>query len=573
MIESVPGLPRCIGAAALVVNSLAIQASVWTGRLTPRRGLVLNLLTLVLLAAQLPKPSVRARPLLERRWQYVALAVVIVVGVASRTVLLDRFPPPDGQLWEETQTGKVAYDTIRDGSVDPYFPLTNLVGEVGVRLFGPSLLGLRLAFVALSVASLPVFFVATRWLLRTPLAALLCSGLFAASVFLAGAGRVALETMAPAFTVCLALAWTFRAAAEQSYSALALAGLANGLLLIEYFGFKLIPPIAFGFLTLTLFRQVPAPFCNLVARRDEPSRLSFAVPRLAVFGVFAAAVVAPLLLPNPRAAADYFLEGYERQQVGIAEATAGLDLQRKVVEALGRVEQTASFVFWRGNDNDILPEEMGIVDRATGLLGLAAFVYAVARCRRCPAKAFLATAVALIVVLSGVLVGNPARYRLAAMVPLYLLLIGVAADDLLAVRGRLRRVVGPAVTVLLVGVALWNVHLFLGRVVGDRNVRLEFYDLNLLLANRIAALQAEDPAAVVVLLSDRDFLGRVNDYEFLYDIKRVRVVTSPAAVEGTGFLVAHDDFADRLREIPRASDCRRDEAWLEQSRIVSCRLG
>jgi hypothetical protein len=50
-------------------------------------------------------------------------------------------------------------------------------------------------------------------------------------------------------------------------------------------------------------------------------------------------------------------------------------------------------------------------------------------------------------------------------------------------------------------------------------------------------------------------------------------VTSPAAVEGTGFLVAHDDFADRLREIPRASDCRRDEAWLEQSRIVSCRLG
>ena len=47
---------------------------------------------------------------------------------------------------------------------------------------------------------------------------------FAANVFLAGAGRVALETMAPAFTVSLALAWTFRAAAEQSYSAFALAG-------------------------------------------------------------------------------------------------------------------------------------------------------------------------------------------------------------------------------------------------------------------------------------------------------------------------------------------------------------
>lgn len=573
MIESVPSLPRRIAAAALVVNSLAIQASVWTGRLTPRRSFVLNLLTLVLLAMQLPKPSARARPLLERRWQYVALAVVIAVGIAARTLLLDRFPPPDGQLWEETQTGKVAYDSIRDGSLDPYFPLTNLIGEVGVRLFGPSLLGLRLAFIALSVASVPAFFLAARWLLRTPLAALLCGALFAANVFLAGAGRVALETMAPAFTVSLGLAWTFRAAAEQSYSAVALAGFANGLLLIEYFGFKLIPPIAFGFLALSLFRQAPVGFCNVVAPRSEPSRIGFALPRLVVFGLFALGVIAPLLLPDPRHAADYFLEGYERQQVGIAEATAGFDLERKVGEALGRVEQTASFVFWRGNDNDILPEEMGIVDRATGLLGLAAFAYALARCVRCPAKTFLVVAVALIVVLSGVLVGNPARYRLAAMVPLYLLLIGVAADDLLAVRGRLRQVIGVAVTVVLVGVAAWNVHLLFGRVVTDRDVRLEFYDLNLLLANRIAALQAQDPTAIVVLLSDRDFLGRINDYEFLYDIDRVRVVTLPAAVEGTGFVIAHDDYADQLREVPRASDCRRDEAWTDQSRIVSCRLG
>jgi hypothetical protein len=216
---------------------------------------------------------------------------------------------------------------------------------------------------------------------------------------------------------------------------------------------------------------------------------------------------------------------------------------------------------------------MGIVDRATGLLGLAAFVYALVRCARSPAKAFLVVAIALIVVLSGVLVGNPARYRLAALVPLYLLLIGVAADDLLALRGRLSGMASALVSVVLIAVAAWNVQLFFNRVVPDRGVRLEFYDLNLLLAKRIATLEAENPAGLVFLLSDRDFLGQINDYQFLYDVGRVRVVTSPAAVDGTGFVIAHDGYVDQLRDVPHASDCRRDEAWMDQSRIVVCRLG
>jgi hypothetical protein len=193
---------------------------------------------------------------------------------------------------------------------------------------------------------------------------------------------------------------------------------------------------------------------------------------------------------------------------------------------------------------------------------------------RCPAKGFLVAGVASIVVLSGLLVGNPARYRLTAMIPLYLLLIGVAADDLLAAqRGRTRNLAAAAVAAVLTGVAAWNVHLFFGRVVGERDVRLEFYDLNLLLANRIAALQELDPKGLVYLLSDRDFLGRINDYEFLYDVERVRVAASAAEVGGSGYVIAHDAFVDRLREVPQASDCRREEVWVEQSRIVSCRLG
>jgi hypothetical protein len=574
MTRFVSSLPRRLAAGALVVNSVAIQASQWTGRVTTRQGFLLNLATLGLLAAQLPGSRSRPRPLVEGRWQLAALGLVLVLGVGARTLLLDRFPPPDGQLWEETQTGKVAFDSIRSGSLDPYFPLTNLIGEAGFRVFGRSLFGLRLAFVALSIASVPVFFIAARWLLRTPLAALLCAALFAANVFLAGAGRVALETMAPVFTVSLALAWTFRAGAELSYAAFALAGFANGLLLIEYFGYKLIPPLAFGFLALSLFQPARGAFCNVASAGYDASRVRFGVARLLVFALFAVAVVVPLVLPDPRHAADYFLEGYQRQQVGISGATAGLGLAGKLEEAFGRVAQTASFVFWRGNDNDLLPESMGIVDPATGLLGVVALAYAAGRSVRCPAKCFLALGVVSLTVLSGLLVGNPARYRLAALVPLYLLLIGVAADDLLSLHGRMRNVAAAAVATVVIAVAAWNVHLLFGRIVADRDVRLEFYDLNLLLAKRIATLQERDPKAVVFLLSDRDFLGRINDYEFLYDLARVRVAGSAAEVSGgAGYVVAHDGFIDELREVRQASDCRRDEAWLGLSRIVSCRLG
>jgi hypothetical protein len=572
MSGSRSNLFRWLAVAALTVNLFVIQGCQWMARLTLRRAFLLNLLTLVVLAAQLPAPRSRPRPLLEGRWPLIALAVVLALGVCTRTLRLDRFPPPDGQLWEETQTGKVAFDSIRDGSLDPYFPLTNLVGEAGLRLFGRSLLGLRLAFVALSVASLPVFLVAARWLLRGSLAALLATGLFAANVYLAAAGRVALETMAPVFTVSLALAWTFRAAAEQSYAGFALAGFANGLLLTEYFGYKLIPPVAFCFLALSVLQPARGAFCNVDTKGYDASRLRSALPLLLLFGVFALAVVAPLFTNDPLHAADYFLEGYRRQQVGIAGETAGLGLSARLGEALGRVGQAASFVFLHGNDNDLLPASMGIVDVATGALGLAALVYCAWRGARCPAKLFLVACAASLTVLSGLLVGNPARYRLTPLVPLVLLAIGVAADDLLALRGRVRNVAAVAVAALAVGVAAWNVHLFFGRIVDDREVRLEFYDLNLLLANEIATLQARDAGAVVYLLSDRDFLGRANDYAFLYDDARVRVVAAGEDVGGPGYVVAHDGFVDQLRHVPRATDCRREQPWLSLSRIVSCRL-
>jgi hypothetical protein len=556
----------------LAFNLAAIYAFEWTGRTSLRRGFLLNLATLALLAGVLPRRKARGVPFGRRR-SLAALAAIVILGVAMRTAYFGSYPPADGQLWEETQTGKVAYDSIRGGSLDPYFPLTNLIGEAGLRLFGRSLTSLRLGFVAVSVVSIPLFFLAARWLLRSMLAALLATALFAAAAFPAGAGRLALETMAPLFTLCLALLWTFRAAAERSYGAFAFAGLASGLLLTEYFGYKLVPLLSAGFLALAVLRPPSGACCNTPALPYDAARLGPGAARLLVFAAFALAVVVPLFLADPRGGAEYFLEGYQRQQVGIAGETAGLGQVERWAEALSRVGQMASFVFWRGNDNDVLPATMGIVDPATGWIGLAALLHCAWWAARSPAKAYLVAAVVAITVLSGALVGNPARYRLAVLVPFYLLAIGVAADDLLARRGRGRPLAAGLSIAVVAALVAANVALFFGRVVVDRDVRLEFYDLNLLLARAIATAQAGGASGPVFLISDRDFLGQGNDYEFLYDRERVRVVPSAAEVKGPGSLIAHDGFIEEIRRVRNTSGCRREEPWFGENRIVSCRVG
>lgn len=566
---------RALRCALCAAALLAVYVAQDSGRLTLHAAFVANLVLVPLLAAALLAPGrgFWPRRIFEGRAELTLFLAILAVGAAARGGGLTSFPPADGQLWEETQTGKVALESIRYGSLDPYFPAVNLLGELGFRSFGVSLLGLRLPFVGIAVASVALFFIAARLLLRGAPAALLITLLFATNAFLAGCSRVALETMSPIFTECLALAAAFYAATRRSMAGFAFAGFAAGLLSLEYFSYKLLPPLLFLFVALSLLEVPGGTFCNRHTARHRWSALGAHSGQLIVFVLFALAAMAPVLISDPTRAYEFFIEGWKRQQAGIASETHGASLWHALELARERVAASASFVFTRGGNNDLLPDSRGILDFGTGIVGLAAVGYCALFARRSAAKSFLAATTILIVVLAGALVGNPARYRLAPLVPIYLLAIGVLVDDALHAPQATRRFLVLVVAGTL-AVSFANLY-GLALAARDRGVREEFYDLNLLLANEIARLQAADPRATIYLVSDRDFLGNSNDYEFLYDRRRLRVIPLPQAVGADAtHVVAHDGFAAQLqalRDVPLA-DCRSWRAELGNSTLLSCRV-
>ncbi|MGD9762199.1 MAG: glycosyltransferase family 39 protein [Candidatus Binatia bacterium] len=552
---------------ALAAAVVAIYKLLYDGSLSEHRAFALNIVALTALVLSLYRPAaVPARRPVPWRGQ-AALLLVLAIGAAARIVGFEHFPPPNGQLWEEAQTGSVAFESITADTLDPIFPLVNLVAEAGFRLLGVSMTSLRLPFLVLAVLAVPIFYLAARQLLTTRAAALLATLLFATSPFLAVAGRVALETMSPTFTLCLALAATFYAMRTGTYASFALAGLTNGLLLTEYFSFRVVPVLAFGCLALTAMRR-PA---GAPGAGSRPHRIAQWVGPL-TFLAFCAAVLMPIWIQHADAAVILF-EGIRRHSSGIAAGTAQLDFAGKTLAALQRAATSASYVFLPDGGADLLPDWMGILDPATGLLGLVALLYCTRSAVRRPEHLFLAATVLSIAVLSGALVGNPARYRLAPIVPFYLLAIGVLADALCAGRGW-RRGAAIALGVGACAIALRNLHLLYFQVLPNAQVREQFYDTSMILALEAGALQAVHPGARLYLITDLDFLGGSSDYAFLYDPTRVRVVPNASALAGSdgGYAVAYDGFAPMLDAFAGRWECQHTYPWPGRGALLTCRL-
>ncbi len=512
------------------------------------------------------------RPLIATRRQLAALLAVLIVGVLARTVHFDIYPPDDGQLWEESQMGAAAADAAYHGGLDSFFPLTTLTAEVGFRLLGVSMRALRLPFVVLGAASVAVFFVAARLFFNTYFAAFFTTALFASCAMLAGASRVALETMAPIFTTAVALAALFYACAKRSVAAYALAGFANGLLALEYFSYKVLPGFAGLLLLMDGFQPRTEPYCNTPPREYRLANLCAALPGLLAFGAFACAAAAPVVLASWYHELTPLLDGYARHHHGLTIARAQLTFQQALWADATRMGQAASLVFWQGTHGDLLPLSMGVVDVYTGVLGVVALVYCAVRARRCPAKLFLVTAVILLVALSGWLTSSPARYRLVPLIPYYLLMIGVPVDDLCARVTRYRTALRSALLLGLIALCGFNLYQFFGVALNHPNVRANFHDLNMILTSEFAAIQRREPAATIYLLSDRDFLGMSSDYAFLYNPKRVRVVTSAAQLaQAHGYLFAHDRYIPAAQSLQGLSDCRQWDTGFGHT-VLACRL-
>ncbi len=472
------------------------------------------------------------------------LVALTALGALPRLLYFDEYPPATGQLWEEAQLGMIAVDSIRHDALDLFFPLPNLMGELGVRLFGVSMRALRLPFVAAGIVAVPVFFLAARILGASTFAATSATALFASSAYLAGSSRIAFETYSPILTECAALAAAFYASRRRSTAAFALAGCLAGLLMTEYTSFKLYPPLILAMLLLAL-RAAP-----------EIRGFPAAALRVGAFALAAVAVMAPLLLVP--GALEVQVEGIVRQRAGMDHARASsrdhaqASWAERATAAAGRVGESAAQVFLRGAANDVLPDSTGVVDLYTGLVGLVALAYCAYRWRS-PEALFLVATVGATVVLAGVLAGNPARYRLTPIVPLYFLAIALAIDELRR-RWQSPRA-GAAIAVAVTMLCAVNLHLLLVVTVRHPRVHAEFGDRAMGQALEIARLQKSFDGPILLDTADT-YLAQENDYAFLYQLDRVHLVRQrDDLAHRDGMLLADAARAGELRRLPSISGC------------------
>jgi hypothetical protein len=536
-----------------------------------RTVFLVNIGTLLVTALGLALATRRERMIRRQalpRWELVAVAGLTLVGVLMRTVMWNVFPPVDGQLLEEPQVGWCAVQSIRFGAIDAYFPIVNLIGEVGFRTIGPTMNGLRIPFVVLGILSVPIFYIAARLFLKSPVAALFVTFLFATNSMLAGSSRIALETMHPIFTLVLALAVVFYAGQRPTVGRCALAGVFNGILLTEYDSYRLTPFLNFIYLAIRLwtYPNDASEFEVRITRRRWLACLS-------AYGAFWVGIEIPFVLASPQDPFAYLTGAYHRHSSYLGDHRAhGVWIQLALEEWV-KFKTNIGQLFLHGDGPDILPGNMGHFDLYTGILGVVALGFCLLGAWWNPLRLFPVIALSLITVLSSVLVGNIARYRLMPAIPYYLLAIGLLVAAIEARFPRARRVLIFVSMVAAVTLGLVNVHRFFGVAIWNDEVQQMFYDLNMVLSHEISELQRRDPGARIVVLSDQNHLGVANDYAFWYNYETVKVFTSPEPARGQqGYLLAHDRFIPKPEDLPGMRDCVKWTTKFNRNVILRCRL-
>lgn len=501
------------------------------------------------------------RKLFENKWQVAGFLAILFIGILARTLFFNTYPPPDGRFSiEEVQAGRHS------------FPLVSLFADPAVKFLGGSMFNLRLPFVLLSYLSIIFFYIACRLYFKTYFAAIFATGLLATSSILATTSRIAIEWFTPITTFSLALAGIFYACTRRDWAAFAIAGFTTGLALLEYQGFKYVILLCLLWF-LTYFFAPSESYCNSPRSAVSFSNFKRHLPKILFMLFFVFITFLPEVINDARVGPfGWFTESYHRHNDEINREQAEWTQEQVIHKKLHNINTMLNSIFLRVGDRSFFQGSM--TDYFTGLLGILAFVYCILFFKHSQAKLLPLITIPTTLVAMGIFTWNPNVKYAVPLIPLYFLTIGIFIDDIGQVLRR-NKIVIRALIILLASLMAFNLHQFFFVELHDnyRAVHEQFYTFEGVLAHQIALLQQKDNTAVINLMSDQQWFALPNDYSWLYDISRVKYISTEEQLSNTtGYVLAHDKYIDMVKKFSSPEKCKQWKTQFDRNEMILCEL-
>jgi len=413
----------------------------------------------------------------KHRFEVLALALIFGFAVFMRFYKLGVLPPKNGLAFEEALNGNIAYRILL-GERPLMYPVRYL-DAVGFWLFGETTFGLRFFGIAMSIATVPVFYLLLRQLVRVPVA-LFGTALLAAAYWPSLVNREASATTF--FTMLLAY---LLVRGLRNHSALTFMGVGflAGLISYEYEDIKPVPFYVLGFLgALAVWQVGGAARRGWRPARDAILSILHKAWRPALAFAVAGGIVAGPLIMGTHLGKDPYLSSLHRQEADRRNlGTPGLFAPNWEQQVRWSVQLFRPLS--PGTPKARLPlnvPNIPILDPISSVLLAAGLVWGAFTFLRPHRIFFLGWFVATLVG-GALLLSNWQPWKFYGLLPVGFVLVAFLVNDIysLWLRYKPRVRFSPAIlSVAALGVVayvcFWNAHTIFGRIANDQRVIGEY---------------------------------------------------------------------------------------------------
>jgi hypothetical protein len=477
------------------------------------------------MAQQPPEAAVNAPPLL--RWELAVFLLILALGFFLRFYRYADFPPPGGVCAvEEPQSGQAAYNILTADWRPWEFVGDRWLGALGLKLFGPSVMGVRLPFMFVSAITIIPFFFLVRELVSRP-AALLATLLFATCRWHLIYARLAHNIFPTTFIVVVLLYLCVRVHKRGGLALYPLIGFLSAYTLYTYAGYRGTSVFVGLFFASSLsihfyqWRRATDATARVVAGRVLRQQIvGFGLAALAASALLI--VLASQLRTNP----TFFFEAMVRATDD--PTYYGNDRSVAIAQRINRIKMTAMMFNHIGDDSGTfnLPGRP-MLDPVSGVLLTISLAYCLIWSRH-RWQWFFALMFLVLLVMGTIFVHNFDIRRLQGIIPLIFVLIAFLADRIGQVcSARLGGAARPTIAVLGVAtVALAftdNFNVYVRQLMNDLTVRRTFQNAYTL---PIRYLHTLPDNAYFLLIADQLNFFLPSDFEWLRGTRVPGSVTS-----------------------------------------------